>query len=277
MAVQERLDTGRNEGRNEDDDIDASKAPLIEHLIELRQRLVYALIAFGAMFVLCFIFAQDIYNILVLPYVWASGEKQVHLIATHFLEQLYTHLKLSLFGASFLSFPVVASQVYMFVAPGLYKNERKAFLPYLVATPVFFLLGAAIVYFLAMPILIQLSIGLSLDTQDSWAPTDLMPKVADYLSLITTLIFGFGMIFQLPVVLTLLARAGMIDAATLRSGRPYAIVAITVVSAILTPPDPLSLIIMAMPTVLLYEGSILAVEWIERRNARRRMDEDMAD
>lgn len=258
-------------------DLDDSSAPLIEHLIELRQRLVYALIAFGLMFVVCFVFAQDIYNILVLPYVWASGEQQVQMIATHFLEQLYVHIKLSLFAAAFLSFPVVASQVYMFVAPGLYKNERKAFLPYLFATPVFFLLGAGIVYFLAMPILIQLSIGLSLDTKDSWAATELMPKVADYLSLITTLIFGFGMIFQLPVVLTLMARAGMIDAETLRTFRPYAIVAITVVSAILTPPDPLSLVIMALPTVLLYEGSILAVEFIERRNEARRMAEDMGD
>lgn len=273
MAVQEQIESSTGAKENLDD----STAPLLEHLVELRQRLIYALIAFAIMFVLCFAFAQEVYNILVLPYVWASGTEQVKLIATHFLEQLYTHIKLSLFAASFLSFPVVASQVYMFVAPGLYKNERRAFIPYLVATPVFFVLGAAIVYFLAMPILIQLSIGLSLNTSESWAPTELLPKVNEYLSLITTLIFGFGVIFQLPVVLTLLARADLITAETLRSGRPYAIVGITIVSAILTPPDPLSLLIMAMPTVLLYEGSILAVAYIQRQNMARRAAEDAAN
>ncbi|MEO1206445.1 MAG: twin-arginine translocase subunit TatC [Pseudomonadota bacterium] len=262
MAVQ---DPANIEGESLDD----SQAPLMEHLIELRQRLIYALVAFGVMFVGCFAYAQEIYNVLVLPYVWASGEQQVKLIATHFLEQLYTHIKLSMFGAAFLSFPVIAAQLYMFVAPGLYKNERNAFIPYLVATPVFFVLGAAIVYFLAMPILIQLSIGLSLNTADSWAVTELLPKVNEYLSLIMTLIFGFGIVFQLPVVLTLLARAGMIGADTLRKGRPYAIVAITTVCAILTPPDAISLIIMAMPTVLLYEASILAVQRIEKQNAAR--------
>ncbi len=268
--MQERLDTS-NDGQ---DDIDASKAPLIEHLIELRTRLIYALIAFAFMFAICFAFAQQIYNILVWPYIWASGDPTVRLIATHFLEQLYTHLKLAMFGAAFLSFPVVATQVYMFIAPGLYKNERNAFIPYLVATPVFFLAGAMIVYFIAMPILIQFSIGLTQTAGDGRPAIELMPKVSEYLSLIMTLIFGFGMVFQLPVVLTLLARAGMIGADTLRKGRPYAAVAIFVVAAMLTPPDIISQVIMALPTMLLYELSILAVTRVEAQNAAREAARD---
>jgi len=268
--VQERINTPDGEpGAYPEghDDIDASKAPLMEHLIELRQRLIYALIAFAFMFAICFAFAQEIYNILVMPYVWVSGDPTVRLIATHFLEQLYTHLKLAMFGAAFLSFPVVASQIYMFIAPGLYKNERRAFIPYLVATPVFFVTGAMIVYFIAMPILIQFSIGLTQTAADGRPAIELLPKVSEYLSLIMTLIFGFGMVFQLPVVLTLLARAGMVGSDTLRSGRPYAIVAIFAVAAMLTPPDIISQVIMALPTMLLYELSILAVKRVEKQRA----------
>lgn len=257
--MQERLPDGQ-------DEIDASKAPLMDHLIELRQRLIWAVAAFFVMFILCFSVASHIYQILVWPYVWVSGQDHVRLIATHFLEQIFTHLKLAMFGAAFLSFPVVATQVYKFVAPGLYKHERQAFLPYLIATPLFFLLGAAVVYFVAMPILIKFSIGLAATTSSEGAATiELMPKVSEYLSLIMTLIFGFGICFQLPVVLTLIARAGLITSAALRSGRRYAIVAIFAVAAILTPPDALSMLIMALPTVLLYELSILAVERVEKK------------
>jgi sec-independent protein translocase protein TatC len=252
------------------DDIDASKAPLMDHLIELRQRLIYAVIAFFAMFVLCFTIARHIYDLLVWPYVWASGSNHVRLIATHFLEQIFTQLKLAMFGAAFLSFPVVATQVYKFVAPGLYKNERGAFVPYLIATPVFFLLGAAVVYFLAMPILIKFSIGLAATASTGPVTIELMPKVSEYLSLIMTLIFGFGICFQLPVVLTLLARAGIVTSAALRSGRRFAMVGIFAVAAILTPPDALSMVIMALPTALLYELSIFAVSWVEKKEAAAR-------
>lgn len=250
------------------DDIDASRAPLMEHLIELRRRLIYAAVAFFATFILCFTVARHIYDVLVWPYVWASGSDHVRLIATHFLEQIFTHLKLAMFGAAFLSFPVVAVQVYKFVAPGLYRNERRAFLPYLIATPVFFVLGAAVVYFAAMPILIKFSIGLAHTASASGPATiELMPKVSEYLSLIMTLVFGFGVCFQLPVVLTLLARVGIITSQALRSGRRFAVVAIFAVAAVLTPPDALSMIIMALPTLLLYEFSILAVAWVEKQQA----------
>jgi sec-independent protein translocase protein TatC len=181
-----------------------------------------------------------------------------------------------MFGAAFLSFPVIAVQIYKFVAPGLYKNERNAFLPYLIATPVFFVLGAAMVYFLAMPILIKFSIGLAQSASTGPATIELMPKVSEYLSLIMTLIFGFGLMFQLPVVLTLLARAGIVTSASLRSGRRFAIVGIFAVAAILTPPDALSMIIMALPTTLLYELSILAVAYVEKKQAAAEASRDSA-
>ena len=193
---------------HEEAEIEASKAPLMDHLIELRQRLIYSIGGFALMFLACFFLAKPIYNILVWPYCRVVGEAHCKLIATHFLEQLFTHIKLAMFGAAFLSFPMVATQIYRFVAPGLYRNERMAFVPYLVATPLFFMLGAAVVYFVAMPLLIQFAIGLTQIGGDGKATIELLPKVDQYLSLIMQLVFGFGVIFQLPVVLTLLARAG---------------------------------------------------------------------
>ena len=249
------------------DEIEASKAPLIDHLIELRQRLIYALLGVSAGFVVCFAFATQIYTILVWPYLWARGGDKVEMMFTAPHEFLFTKLKLALFGAVFLAFPIIALQVYRFVAPGLYRNERAAFRPYLVATFLLFLLGAAVVYFIVMPL--AMKFFLSMELIGGPVEVQLQAKVSEYLSLIMTLILGFGIMFQLPVVLTLLARAGIIGGAQLRQFRRYAIVAITGLAAVLSPPDPFSMIAMALPTILLYEAAILAVDRVERARAAR--------
>jgi sec-independent protein translocase protein TatC len=273
----------------DDADIDASKAPLIEHLVELRTRLMWAVAAFFVAFLICFAFSKPLYNFLLVPYqeaaraqtifdsmirlfwdhpIRTAAETPIELIFTAPQEFFFTQMKLAMFGAFFIAFPVIATQVYMFMAPGLYKTEKRAFLPYLFATPILFVLGGAVVYFVAMPLAMKFFLSMQqVETGTDNVQIVLTARVSEYLGLIMTLIIGFGVIFQLPVVLTLLARVGFITSAQLQQFRRYAIVAIFAVAAVLTPPDPISQIGMALPTLLLYEASIFAVRYVERQRA----------
>lgn len=249
-------------------DIEASKAPLLDHLIELRKRLIYSLLALVAGFVACFGFAKYIYAFLTSPLSQAlAGQPNRHLIFTALYETFFTYVKVGMFAGLCLAFPVIASQIWMFVAPGLYRHERRAFLPFLIASPVLFLAGAAFVFYLMLPTAIHFFLSYETPTVPGSLGIQLQPKVSEYLDLVMTLIVAFGLTFQMPVLLSLLGRVGIVSARMLRSARRYAIVAIFAVAAVITPPDLFSMISLAVPLVGLYEVSILCVAVIERGRA----------
>jgi sec-independent protein translocase protein TatC len=277
-------------------EIEASRAPLMEHLIELRQRLIVCAAALAIGFGVCFFFAQDIYFLLLRPFevgarllaaqkaggshgsldllmvlvglkAAPAATQHLNLVFTAPLEFFFTKVKLAGFGAVVLAFPVLAWQLYRFVAPGLYKRERRAFLPFLIASPVLFVMGAALVYFVMLPFVLWFSLNQQV-TGAGAISVEMLPKVSDYLSLVTTLLLAFGLCFQLPVVLSLLGMAGLVTSSMLRAGWRYAVVGVFAVAAVVTPPDPISMLSLALPICLLYFASILCVQMIEWRRAK---------
>jgi sec-independent protein translocase protein TatC len=258
-----------------EEELEQGKMPLIEHLAELRNRLIWSCLAILVCFAGCYAFKEQIYGFLVQPLADALAERGPHeMIYTSLTEAFFTYLKVAFWAGFCLAFPVIAVQIWMFVAPGLYKNERKAFLPYLFATPVLFILGAALVYYVVIPFAWRFFIGF--EEPDAQLPIRLQAKVSEYLSLIMTLIFGFGLAFQMPVLLTLMARVGLITSDTLKSKRRYAIVAIVAAAGVLTPPDVFSQLSLAVPLVVLYELSIISCRMVERQRAEREAAEEAA-
>ncbi|KAA5804979.1 twin-arginine translocase subunit TatC [Alkalicaulis satelles] len=254
--------------RKEEDEVEASRAPLMAHLEELRSRLIVTLGALAAGFVLCFLAAEAIYNFLLVPFETAArqvrGEDlQLQLIFTAPLEFFFVKLKLALFGAVIVTFPILAYQVWAFVRPGLYKNERLAFAPFLVAAPVLFVAGMALVYYFILPFVMSFALGQEQAPSDGRASIQLLTRVSEYLNLVTTLTLAFGISFQLPVLLSLLGKAGLITSQTLIKSWKYAVVGIAAFAAFVTPPDPISQIFLGAAMFGLYGLSILAVKLVE--------------
>jgi sec-independent protein translocase protein TatC len=247
----------------DNEELEATKAPLLDHLIELRRRLLWSFAALAVAFGVCLYFAEPIFGVLVQPLL-AAGQNQ--LIFTAVFEAFFVQIKVAFFAALMVAFPIIASQIWLFVAPGLYKNEKMAFLPFLVLTPFLFAAGASLAYFFAMPI--ALSYLLGFEGNIAGIEQTALPGVGNYLDFSMRFIFGFGVAFLLPVLLMLLERAGLVTRDQLKRGRRYAIVVAFVIAAILTPPDVISQLLLAIPLIILYELSLIAIWFTERRRAR---------
>jgi sec-independent protein translocase protein TatC len=259
-------------------DIDDREMPLLDHLLELRNRVAYSAVAIILGFILCYFFSQHIYAFLVRPLAHAyEGQTGRRMIYTGLTEAFFTYMKVAFFGGICLAFPVVASQLWMFVAPGLYKNEKQAFLPFLVASPLLFILGAGLVYYFIFPMAWKFFLSFETTGIDGSLPIQLEARVSEYLDLVMKLMFAFGLCFQLPVLLTLLGRVGIISAAGLKKNRRYAIVIAFVVAAVLTPPDVISQVSLAVPCLLLYEISIWLVQAAEKKRDAKEAAEAAAE
>ena len=253
---------------------DAKKMPLLDHLIELRRRLLYSVVALLVAFLVCFYFAADLFDFLVEPLadllIERRGETEgsaPRLIYTALTEVFFTHVKVAFFAGAFITAPIFLSQIWLFVAPGLYRNERQAFGPFLVATPVLFFIGGALVYYVIFPLAWQFFLAFETQGSAGSLPIELEAKVNEYLSLVMKLIFAFGLCFQLPVIMTLLARVGIATSEGMARKRKYAIVGVFIVAAIFTPPDPISQVSLALPIILLYEISIYMAKFVEKKRA----------
>ena len=250
-------------------EIDASKAPLLDHLIELRNRLLKCVLAFIVCFAVAFSFADRVFGFLVQPLVHAYGRGVVgKLIYTKLYEAFFVEIKVAAFAALCMAFPIIANQLWAFVAPGLYKREKRAFLPFLLATPVLFTMGAALAYYGVMPVAFKFFLGFQSSSEITGITQEALPAMGDYLDLVMNMILGFGVSFLLPVLLMLLERAGIVTRTQLKAGRRYAIVAAFAIAAVLTPPDVWSQFALAIPLVLLYEISIIGIWFTERSRAR---------
>jgi sec-independent protein translocase protein TatC len=256
-------------------DIDETQAPLLDHLIELRTRLLRAIMALAVAFAVCLYFAEDIFAILVRPLAAAFPEGQGRLIFTKLYEAFFVEIKVALFAAFFISFPIIANQLWAFIAPGLYAREKKAFLPFLIATPVLFILGASLAYFLVMPTAFKWFLGFEGTT--GGIPQEALPAMGDYLDLVMRFILAFGISFLLPVLLLLLNRAGLVTREQLSGARRYIIVGMFAVSAVITPPDVVSQLLLAIPLIVLFEGSLLLMKRSEKKAAEESEEAEAAE